>query len=275
MKIGLLAGGGKLPGAVIAAIQEAGDAVYVADLGMSSEHDVEGGKFSLGEFGKITKAFKSAGVTHVCFAGNVTRPDFKKLKPDFKTLLKLPAVIKAARNGDDALLSFVVETFEKEGFAVVAPQELCKSILMPAGNLGEIGLTQNHRDDAEKAMKTALEIGKLDIGQGVVVCRGLVLAVEAQEGTDAMLKRVAELPQEVRGSVEAPMGVLAKMVKPGQEKRVDLPTIGPKTVRLAKAAGLAGIITEAGNAFVLDREELIAEANAGEFFVTGLPPSEP
>jgi len=178
----------------------------------------------------------------------------------------------AARKGDDALLSYVVETFEKEGFSIVSPQELCASILMPPGNVGNHKMTNEDKDDAQKAMKIALEIGRLDIGQSAIVCKGLVLAVEAQEGTDAMLNRVAELPMTVRGDTSGRAGVLAKMVKPGQETRVDLPTIGPETIRLADAAGLAGIITEAGKAFILNKAETTEMANQAGIFIVGLPP---
>ena len=274
MKVGLLAGSGNLPHAVIQALKESGHEVFIASLDSNNALGAEASSYSLGEFGKITKAFKTNNVTHVCFAGNVARPDFKKLRPDFKTLTKLPGAIKAAKNGDDALLTYVVKTFESDGFEIIAPQELCKGLLMPVGNLGALSLTKAHRDDAQKAMEIALEIGKLDIGQGAVVCRGLVLAVEAQEGTDAMLTRVAGLPIDIRGSVKSRAGILAKMVKPGQEKRVDLPTIGPRTIELAADAGLAGILVEAESAFVIDREAVIAAADALGLFVVGLPPAE-
>ena len=126
----------------------------------------------------------------------------------------------------------------------------------------------------KKACKVARAIGELDIGQGAIVCRGLVLAVEAQEGTDEMLRRVGRLPQEIRGNPSEREGVLAKMVKPGQETRVDLPTIGPETIRLAAAAGLAGIAAEGGQAFVMDKEKVIKMANEAGLFVLGLPAIE-
>lgn len=274
MKLGLLAGQGDLPFAVIEGALKEGYEVCVASLEFAGEFKVESQQFGLGDFGKITKYFKKNKVSHVCFAGDVTRPNFKKLRPDFKTLTKLPGALKAAKEGDDALLRYVVNTFEKEGFSIVSPQELCQNLLMPVGHIGEVELSKSHRDDAEKAMKTALEIGKLDIGQGAVVCRGLVLAVEAQEGTDAMLSRVASLSVEIRGTDKVRAGVLAKMVKPGQETRVDLPTIGPETIRRAAEAGLAGIIVESGSAFVIRKGEVITAADAAGMFVVGLPPAE-
>ncbi len=273
MKLGLLAGSGNLPKAVIEAVKEAGNTVYVANL--SNDHGLgeTGDVYALGEFGKITKDFKKHGITHVCFAGHVSRPDFKKLRPDFKTLTKLPGALKAAKEGDDALLSYVVSTFERDGFEIIGPQDICKNLLMPIGSLGKQNLSKRHRDDAEKAITTALEIGKLDIGQGAVVCNGLVLAVEAQEGTDAMLQRVADLSDDIRGSAQSRKGVLAKMVKPGQETRVDLPTIGPTTIELAAKAGLAGVLVEAGSAFVINQAAVAEAADSYGMFVVGLPPA--
>ncbi len=276
MKIGLLAGGGDLPKAVIAAAQADGHGIFIAQLDGTdlSVPGIDHKFFRLGEFGKITRAFKKADVSHVCFAGNVSRPDFKKLKPDFKTLTRLPGAIKAAKDGDDALLKYIVKAFEKEGFSILAPQDICKSLLMPSGHLGMHKMTADHKNDAEKAMQIARQIGALDIGQGAVVNLGLVLAVEAQEGTDAMLRRVARLPDSLRGHEQARSGILAKMVKPGQESRVDLPTIGVETVKLASKSGLAGIIVEAGNAFVMDRNAVIEAADQAGVFIVGLPPAE-
>jgi DUF1009 family protein len=120
-------------------------------------------------------------------------------------------------------------------------------------------------------MEVARAVGRLDVGQGAVACDGLVLAVEAQEGTDAMLRRVAELPASIRGVPGKPRGVLAKAPKPIQDTRVDLPTIGPFTVQRAAVAGLAGIAGEAGKVLVLDREELIRTADELGLFVIGIP----
>lgn len=275
MHVGLIAGGGELPKNVVQAAQQDGHDISVIALkDFAQASDYEGAQ-SLGvaEYGKMTKILKKAKVTHVCFAGVVKRPDFKKLKPDLKAMFHIGGAMKAARQGDDALMRYLLELFEKEGFEVIAPQEICKSLLLPEGILGAIPLTEGHKEDAKLACETASKIGALDIGQGAVVCQGVVLAVEAQEGTDAMLKRVAELPSEIRGSVTERKGVLAKMVKPTQETRVDLPTIGPTTIKNVAAAGLVGVVAEAGRAFIINKEEVIALADAAGIFIAGLPPS--
>ena len=125
--------------------------------------------------------------------------------------------------------------------------------------------------DIDRALAVARAIGQMDIGQGAVVVRGLVLAVEAQEGTDGMLARCAELPAALRGSAGAPIGVLAKAPKPIQERRVDMPTIGVATVMAATRAGLAGIVGEAGALLVIDRAAVIRAADSLGLFVLGAP----
>lgn len=277
MKVGLIAGSGELPMAVIEGCRAAGsDVQVVALLGTPIDlpENIQVTVHDAAKLGRITKTLKKSGCTHICFAGKIDRPDFKALKPDFKGLRRLPGVIAAARHGDDALLSYLLSSFENDGFEIIAPQDLCSNVLMPEGYLGDIIMAAAHRQDSEKACRIARQIGALDIGQAAVVCEGLVLAVEAQEGTDAMLKRIAALPETIRGTPKARRGVLAKMVKPGQETRVDLPAIGLRTVELADAAGLAGIVTEGGRSFVFSRETTAAKADAAAMFIAGLPASE-
>lgn len=273
MRIGLIAGGGQLPDYVRRAAVNSGHLGLVLALDpfvpVSKFPDAE--RLRLGQFGKMVRRLKKADCTHVCFAGIVKRPDFKRLKPDLKAMRHLPGTIRAAGQGDDALMRHVLGLFEQEGFLVISPQEVCADLMLTEGVIGAVSLTDAHRDDALEACKIASAIGALDIGQGAVVARGVTLAVEAQEGTDAMLTRILNLPPELRGSSEARIGVLAKLVKPNQDIRVDLPTMGPETVKLASAAGLAGIVAEAGGAFVIDREETIRLANEAGMFIAGLP----
>lgn len=264
-----------MPHCVIAAASSAGHEIFVAaleDYSPTRGHNPETESFGIAEFGRMTKTFKKKKCTHVCFAGNVRRPDFNALRPDFKGLKRLPGAIKAARYGDDNLLQYVMKAYAEEGFEIISPQELCADIVLQTGAIGAFGLEPKHRNDAEKACRIALDIGALDIGQAAVVADGLVLAVEAQEGTDVMLERVGNLSVNIRGDARSRMGVLAKMLKPGQDDRIDLPTIGPRTVELAARAGLAGIVAEAGNAFVLSPEKVAALADDAGMFVVGIPP---
>lgn len=268
-KIGLIAGGGSLPHEVVKDAQAQGYGIYVAALKSfvePSEFDVPSDAFGFVEFRALIKRFKKEKCTHVTFAGNVARPDFSTIKPSIRDLPLLAKVAAAATKGDDGLLKFMVSLFEKEGFEILAPQDICGSSLMEAGVLGKVKPTAIHKDDIEKAMHIAMLIGSADIGQGAVVNKGLVLSVEAQEGTDKMLERVAMLPPEIRG------GVLAKCLKPEQEERVDMPTIGPKTVELVAKAGMDGIVLVAGKAFVMNRAEVRALADKHSIFIYGAEP---
>ena len=274
MKIGLIAGNGDLPRHVIAGTSESGFEISTITFKGVTPPDVftpPAKSFGIAELGGVVKYFKRQKCTHVCMAGEIARPDFSALKPDMKALKYLPGALSAAKRGDDALLTYIIWVFEKEGFEIISPQELCKSLLIGEGHMGAVHLTAAHRDDALKACEIARQMGALDIGQGAIVCDGLVLAVEAQEGTDDMLRRTASLSDAKRGSARARKGVLAKLVKPAQEERVDLPTIGPKTIELADKAGLAGIIVESGRAFCLDQAACVKAADAAGLFIVGIP----
>jgi DUF1009 family protein len=271
--IGLIAGGRDLPVNVAKSIIESGDRLTVIEIDPDCPvGQFEGAKrFPLAKFGKLLKTMEKAGVTHVCLAGHVGRPDFSNFKPDLSAMRYLPGTLKAAKEGDDALMRHVMGIFETRGFEIVSAQTLCQSLLLDAGPSGLHSISADQRADAQRAMEVAQLIGEKDIGQGAIVVNGVVLAVEAQEGTDAMLERVAQLPPALRGDGVSRAGVLAKRLKPGQDVRVDLPTIGPKTVELAAAAGLAGIIADAGEAFVIDRSETVRLADEHGLFLVGLP----
>lgn len=234
-----------------------------------------GAEVGLAELGKCFKALKRAGCEAICLAGQVARPDFTTLMPDLRGLAALPAAIAAARKGDDALLRMLVGEFEKEGFTVEGAHEVMDDLGLAAGTLGAVQPGPDAAADIAQAMEVARAIGRLDAGQAAVVCRGLVLALEAAEGTDALLARVADLPEALRGRPGSPVGVLAKAPKPSQERRVDLPTIGPATVQAVARAGLAGIVGEAGHLLVLDRDTVIRLADELGIFIVGLEPPAP
>jgi hypothetical protein len=274
-KLGLIAGGGGLPVEIAEHCERAGRPLFVVRLkGFAGPAlaPYAGAELGLAELGKCIKALKRAGCEAVCLAGIVKRPDFSALVPDLRGLAVLPAAIAAAAKGDDALLRLLVGEFEKEGFAVEGADEVMGDLSLPAGPLGRHAPDAAATQDVARALEVARAIGRLDVGQSAVVCRGLVLAVEAQEGTDAMLTRVADLPLAIRGAPGAACGVLAKAPKPIQETRVDLPTIGLATVRGAARAGLAGIAGEAGRLLVLDRDETVTLADELGLFILGVEP---
>ncbi|PWE17236.1 DUF1009 domain-containing protein [Marinicauda salina] len=275
-RLGLIAGAGELPERVAEACAAEGRLGCVIALSGFADparfaSPLERG---LGQFGQIIRDLNEAECDAVCFAGIVTRPDFSQLKPDWEGARLLPKVLAAAARGDDALLRAILGAFEHAGFTVVGADEVADALLARPGLLGGVEPSDGARADALKAMRIAGVIGAEDIGQGAVVGDGLVLAVEAQEGTDSMLERVAGLPDALRGGPDARRGVLAKRPKPGQETRVDLPVIGVSTVERAAAAGLAGIAAPEGEALILGRDSVARAAEDAGLFVWVLTESE-
>jgi len=271
-KLGLIAGGGDLPHAIARRCEAEGRAVFVVRLAGFADAHLErwpGTTFGMAEIGGILKALKREGCEAVCLAGTVNRPDFKALKPDLKGASVLPGIVAAATRGDDALLRKILSVFEAEGYAVEGADDILGGETLPGGPLGRVEPDAEQLSDLKKALHVAEKAGELDIGQGAVVCYGLVLAVEAQEGTDAMLSRVAGLPDDLRGSAKAPNGALGKAPKPIQDLRVDMPVIGTRTVEMAAAAGLAGIGGIAGRLILIDRAAIIETADRLGLFVWG------
>ena len=273
-KLGLIAGGGGLPLALAEHCRNSGRPYFVIRLRGFAEPAMDafpGDVAGIAEIGRIVKLARDAGCEALCFAGLVRRPDFAALKPDLRGLTWLPGAVLAARKGDEALLRFLMGEFEKEGFAIEGAHEVMGELALPAGPLGRLAPDSEHSVDIAKAIQVARAIGALDVGQAAIVCDGLVLAVEAQEGTDALLRRVAELPADLRGAPGRRKGVLAKVAKPIQEERVDLPTIGLATIEGADRAGLAGVVGIAGRMLVVERAAVAAAADAAGLFVAGVP----
>ncbi len=274
-RLGLIAGGGALPLSVAGRCEAEGRPVFVVRLaGFADPHLARypGIEAGMAEIGKVLAALKRAGCDAVCFAGTVNRPDFKSLKPDFKGMTLLPGIIAEAAKGDDALLRKILSVFEGEGYAIEGADDILGGETLPAGALGAVQPTAEQLQDLRKALHVAEKSGELDIGQGAVVCDGLVLAVEAQEGTDAMLARVAGLPADLRGSAAARKGALGKAPKPIQDLRVDMPVMGSRTVELASAAGLAGVGGIAGKLIVIDHAAMVEAADRLGLFVWGETP---
>ena len=272
--LGIIAGGGDLPLAIAESVRDGGRAVFVIALTGAADAWVESWPHewaSLGEVGKVLKALRGAKVKELLLAGKLGRPKFREVKLDAKGVLVAPRIIAAARKGDDALLRSVLELMEREGFHPVGSAEAAPGLLAPAGVMGANKPTKDAEEDIAAAFRIVRTMGSLDIGQAAVVCDGLALAVEAAEGTDAMIARVGTLPDRIRGTPEVRRGVLVKAPKPTQDRRADLPVIGVQTVRNAAAVGLSGIAVEAGGALVLRKQAVIAEADALGLFLVGVP----
>lgn len=273
--LGLIAGLGDLPVAIAENAVATGQGVHVLRLKGFEEPRLAaypGSVVGLGEIGTVLSRLKEAGCADVVFAGIVRRPNFSDLKLDLKGAALLPKVLREARKGDDALLRVLVQEFEKSGFNVIGSEVAHASLLAPHGLIAGPQPSDEAMEDIKVAARIAAATGSLDIGQGCVVCDGLVLAVEAQEGTDEMLRRCASLPVAIRGTAASRRGVLVKRPKPVQERRIDLPTTGVSTIELAAEAGLAGIAIEAGGALMLNRAAMESRANELGLFLFGFPP---
>jgi DUF1009 family protein len=272
-KIALISGGGGLPIVLAETCRAVGRPYLVlrlrgfADAALAAHPGLEIG---MAELGRQFDILRREGCEAICFSGLVQRPDFSKLKPDLRGMRALPGAIAAAARGDDALLRFVIAEYEREGFRVEGAQEVAGGLVLGSGPLGALAPDAAHQTDIALAVKAAKAIGALDAGQAAATAKGVILALEAQEGTDALLRRCTELPEALRGDETQRIGVLAKWPKPAQERRIDLPTIGVKTLEGAAAAGLAGVVGQAGGALVIGREEVIAAADRLGLFVFGL-----
>jgi DUF1009 family protein len=266
-KLGVLAGGGQLPVRVIEACRAAGREFFVlAFEGHTDPATVEGTPHAwvrLGAVGEALRQLHEAKVEEVVLAGPVKRPSFDDLRPDWRGAMFL-AKVGARAFGDDGLLSAVVKELENEGFRVVGADDVFGNLRTPAGPCGRMAPDDAAETDIRRGIDVLKAIGPLDVGQAVVVQQGVVLGIEAIEGTDALLDRCAIVRRSGRG------GVLVKIAKPGQERRVDLPTIGPGTIQRGVAAGLAGIALEAGQSLIIDRAAVVRAADEAGLFIVGV-----
>lgn len=268
--LGILAGGGPFPGRVARAAQAAGRRVFLVGLrGYAEAAVIEPYPHAyarLGAAGEILGLLRREGVRDLVLVGPVRRPSLLDLRPDAEGTRILARIGRAAFRGDDGLLAAIVRVLGEEGFRVIGAHEVLDEALAPAGALGALAPDAAAMADVTRGAEVVRALGAVDVGQGCVVQQGIVLAVEAIEGTDAMLARAAGLARP------GPGGVLVKLVKPGQDRRADLPTIGPATVRRAAASGLRGIAFEAGGTLITDRAACADEADRAGLFLLGIPP---
>jgi len=270
--LAIIAGGGTLPSALAAAALAKGRPVHV--LGIRGEAEQSISRFphtwlKWGEVGKLFVTLDEQGCRDLVIIGAVTRPDLANVKFDFGAIRNLPFLLSLGVGGDDHVLSSVVRFLEGKGYRVRGAGEVAPELLVGKGTLGAKAPSPEDRADIDLGFRVVAALGRLDIGQAAIVNKGRVLAVEAAEGTDAMLARCAELRQASAGRRRGLSGVLVKAPKPGQEERVDMPTIGPDTVEKAARAGLAGIAVAAGKLLIADRAAAIAAADAKGVFLFG------
>ena len=261
-----------MPCAIAQCARESGRSVFV--IGLRGAAGAEIAEFphewiSLGEAGKLFRILRDNACDDVLFAGRVARPRLTELRTDAKGVLLMPRIIAAARAGDDALLRTLADIITREGFRSVGIAEAAPVLLAPEGILGRVKPNASHETDIALGVRVVRRLGALDVGQSAAVCAGLVLAVEAAEGTDAMILRIGDMTESVRGTAGDPRGVLVKALKPTQDGKTDLPVIGVQTVENAYRVHLAGIAFEAGRSLILDRPDVINAADRAGIFLFG------
>lgn len=271
--VAIICGGGSFPQTVAEAVMRQGRRAVLFPLRGFADADVVE-RFphhwmKIGQVGWFLKTARSEGVRDVIMIGSLVRPAISQLALDWQTLLVLPRVIRAYYGGDDHLLSGVARIFEHHGFRLLGAHEVAPDILVPEGALGARKPDDTDKADIARGLALLHAIGPFDVGQAVVIANNHVLALEAAEGTDRMLERVAELRRSGRIRKQKG-GVLVKAPKPGQDRRFDLPSIGPRTIAGAAQAGLSGIAVIAGGTIVAEPQALIDAADKAGLFVVGM-----
>lgn len=267
VRLGILAGGGRVPEEIAAAAVARGWPVHV--VGIDGEVDgtfpgVAVTRVNWGQIGRMLRTFRENRCTHLVIVGRVSRPDMTKLKPDFGLVRAIPSILRImASGGDDGVLRGVIRFFEGNGLTVLGPADVAPEMAVALGPLGSRSPSAGDEADIAKGFAVVRLLGAFDVGQSVVVRGGTITTIEGAEGTDRMLSRVA--PQ-----AGGPQGVLVKRPKPQQDMRVDMPVIGPHTVSNSARAGLSGIAVLAGQVLVTQRADVLARAEQEALFVVGV-----
>jgi DUF1009 family protein len=269
--LAILAAGGAVPFQVASAATAAGRKVLV--LALEGEFDPRLNAFPLvvvkwGQIGRVQGLIAEHGAREIVMIGAVhKRPDFSSMGVDLGTLRLMPRILKSMVGGDDTVLGNVVKFLEEGGHRVVGAHEVAPALVARPGHLARPRKSDAAHPHARVALDAAKAIGALDIGQAAVAVNQRVIALEAAEGTDAMLDRVAQVRAQGRAKWSGKAGVLAKRSKPQQDLRVDMPAIGPRTVEAVARAGLAGIAIESGRVMIAERAETVALAERTGTFI--------
>jgi DUF1009 family protein len=219
--------------------------------------------------GRLFADLRAAGCSTATFAGGIRRPALNPMRFDLTMMRIAPRLLAGLKGGDDGLLRMIAEVFETEGISVVAPHTLVDDLAMPPGVLGRISPSKADQADAARAAAIVAAMGPVDVGQAAVVAQGVCLGVESIQGTDVLLDFVARTGGPFRPDPGGARGVLYKGPKPGQDRRLDLPAVGPVTVQGASRAGLAGLALRAGGVMLFDGEAAVAAADAAGIFLWG------
>jgi DUF1009 family protein len=273
--VAIICGGGTFPFTVADSLLKQGRGVVLFALrGWADPDRVKAYRHhwsDIARLGRFLRLARQEGCRDVIFIGTLVRPSLRQLiNFDLATLRVLPRAIRSFYGGDNHLLTGMARMLEDHGFRLLGAHEVAPEILVAEGALGRIMPNEQSTVDIRLGFEVLQAMGPYDVGQAVVVANRHVIAVEAAEGTDQMLARVAELRRNHRFRAPAGTGVLIKAPKPGQDRRFDLPSIGPRTVEGVAAAGLAGLAVVAGGAIAAEPQELVEKADHAGIFVVGL-----
>jgi DUF1009 family protein len=273
--LAIICGGGSLPFAVADAVARRGRRVVLFPIrGFGDPAAIERYPhhwIALGQFGRMCRLATAERCRDIVFIGNLIRPSLREIRLDWQTIRLMPRIVRLYRGGDDRLLSGIGRIFEEHGFRLLGAHEVAPEILVRDGLIGKRAPSERDQADIATGLAVLDAMGPFDIGQAAVVASGHVLAVEAAEGTDAMLSRVAELRRLGRIRYPVGTGVLVKAPKPSQDRRLDLPSVGPQTIAGVIRAGLAGLAVVAGGTIMAQPEVVAAAADRGRIFVVGIP----
>lgn len=271
-KLGIIAGGGAIPSMLVKHCQLTGREYFVLAIEGNAEKSLVEGNvphqwIRIGQAGTGFKRLAEEKVKDVVLIGTIKRPSFADLIPDLRTTAFFAKVGTKAL-GDDGILRALVGEIESDGMIVRGIHEVMADLLVKPGLFTKAKPDKQAQADIERGIEVALTLGRLDVGQCVVVQQGLVLGAEGIEGTDELIRRCGEYRRKGDG------GVLVKLRKPQQDMRIDLPTIGSRTVERAHASGLRGIVIHAGNGLIVDAAETIKLANQYKMFIAGVNPGD-
>ncbi|MEM8569544.1 MAG: UDP-2,3-diacylglucosamine diphosphatase LpxI [Pseudomonadota bacterium] len=275
--LAIIAGRGSLPRLIAEECERRGRPYHVVQLPGVDLPWADRDRAIRAEFekpGRLFQALKDAGVRDVAFAGGIRRPDLNPLRFDLKMLALAPRVLAGMRGGDDKTLRLVAGIFEDEGLRLVGAHELLTGLVAERAVYSQARPSDADKSDAARAQEIVAALGDADTGQAAVVAQGVCLGLESIQGTDAMLRFVETTATGYRPDPGGARGVLYKAPKPGQDWRIDLPAIGPETVVRAAAAGLAGLVVQAGGVLLLDREATVEACNREGLFLWGREPDQ-
>jgi UDP-2,3-diacylglucosamine hydrolase len=270
--LAILCGGGAFPLEVAGEARRVGREPFLIGIVGATDPAIEAYPHvwvRIGEVGKLFGALKERAIAEMVIIGAMTRPEFADLRLDWGAVKRAAGIAQLFRRGDNGLLAGIAAIIEREGVRVVGAHEVAPRLLAPVGKIGACAASVEDENDIAFGGGLLSALSTFDAGQGVIVASGRVVAIEAAEGTDAMLARAAELRANGRLRFAGPAGVLVKAPKQGQDLRLDMPAIGPKTIEGAIKAQLRGVAIAAGRVLVLERERCAREADAAGLFIAG------